>query len=82
MTDGRPDGRTEGWVGQDGGHRQEGQVGQVKRVGMGGQVGRTGRDGRTGTGCSSMNVARGRRLTNARSAKIRRSSFAYKEQTW
>ena len=43
MTDGRMDGRTEGRVGQEGGHGQEGevgqdgQVGQVRRVGSGGQ---------------------------------------------
>ena len=82
MTDERPDGRVDSWtnawtagqaegrVGQDGGHGQEGQVGQVKRVGSGQDDG-SGREDRTG--CPSMNVARGRRPTNARSTKIRRS---------
>ena len=42
MTDGRPDGRTEGRVGQDGGHGQEGQVGQVRGSGTGGRGGQNG----------------------------------------
>ena len=52
------DGQVDGWtVGHDGGN------GQVRRVG----------GGRTGTRCPSMNVARGRRLKNARSTEIWRS---------
>ncbi len=76
MTDGQLDGQLDKWtVGQDGGNGQEGvvgqhgQVGQVRRVGTGGRVG----GGRTGTGCPSMNAARGRRPKNARSTEIRRS---------
>jgi hypothetical protein len=49
--------RTEGRV------RQEGQVGQARCVG----------GGRTESGCSSMNIARGRRSRNTRSTKLRRS---------
>ena len=67
---GRVDGSTD---------KRPGQAGRRTRAIMRGWVGRPSRAGkmgrgrRTWTGCPSMNVARGRRPTNARSTKIRRS---------
>ena len=74
------DGWVEGWTderpGQAGWRTRVGRPSWASKTSQDGRTGggeRTGRDGRTGTGCPSMNVARRRRPTNARSTKIRRS---------
>ena len=78
MTDGRLDGwmdrRVDSWT--DGRPRRAGwrtRAGRPNRAGKTGRDGRTDREDKTETGYPSMNAARGRRPTNARSTKIRRS---------